>query len=379
MKTNSKNRRFALMTKLIIPFVVLWTLTLFSCKRSDIKPTDHRVEIIEINDINAKEEVLLSDFVEKVRFIPLETSRNGFIIEISELIGSEGSLFILDRPNNCVLKYSKSGEFIGKIGGKGKGPGEYTQIVDIDVSNNKVYVLDFSGQKVLIYDAEKLSYISDFTSPPGSIGIEKSRDKFIFYCTSFSPGVAPSFYLTGENGSGLRKLIDSGYAQASIKIEGSSIFCGGGVVSRSNESALYARSKDSLYMKYQINFGKKEMPEMSLPEGYNVFGKDFNYYYRYKTYNCANTLWFDFFKTGGTIERLYGVYNKKSGQAIWGAVKNDLGYDHLPFYPTFSTSESLIGVLSPEIFNTTENQLIIPGINLPQITDNPVLVYFDLK
>ena len=369
------------MTKRIIQLVVLFIFILFSCIRSNIsnKQADTGFEMIEIDDIHATKEILLSDFVKEIKFTPLETSPNSFIIEISELIESGEHLFILDRSNNCVLKFSKDGKFISKIGEKGKGPGEYTQLVDIDVYEDEVYLLDFSTQKILVYDSEELSFITDFRCPDGSIEMKGFQDKFIFYCTSFSSGSYPSLYLTDKDGSNHQKLIDSEYAQASIKIGGSSIFCGEGLISRSNESNLYALSNDSLYTKYKINFGRREMPKMRLTEDYNIFDKDFNYCYRYKTYNCNNVLLFDFFETGEPIKRLYCVYEKETKKNMWGAVKNNFGYENLPFYPTFSTSESLIGVLSPEIFNSSENPVVIPQLNPPQITDNPILVFFNLK
>jgi hypothetical protein len=176
------------MTKRIIQLVVLFMFILFSCKRSNVsnKQADTGFEIIKIDNIHATNEILLSDFVKEIKFTPLETSPNSFIIEISELIESEGHLFILDRSNNCVLKFSKDGKFIGKIGEKGKGPGEYTQLIDIDVYDDKVYLLDFSTQKVLVYDSEELSYITDFHCPDGSIEMKGFQDKFIFYCTPTS-------------------------------------------------------------------------------------------------------------------------------------------------------------------------------------------------
>ena len=54
---------FNYMTKRIIQLVVLFIFILFSCIRSNIsnKQADTGFEIIEIDDIHAKKEILLSD------------------------------------------------------------------------------------------------------------------------------------------------------------------------------------------------------------------------------------------------------------------------------------------------------------------------------
>lgn len=51
-------------------------------------------------------------------------------------------LYILDAAHNCIFVFSKEGEYIGKYGDQGKGPGEFSMLKDIAIDNNVIYCLD---------------------------------------------------------------------------------------------------------------------------------------------------------------------------------------------------------------------------------------------
>lgn len=53
-----------------------------------------------------------------------------------------------------LIEISKSGEIIRKIGGKGKGPGEFSFIYSFSKSDNKYYVCDYQNYRLSVFDSD---------------------------------------------------------------------------------------------------------------------------------------------------------------------------------------------------------------------------------
>lgn len=67
-----------------------------------------------------------------------------------------GNIYVLDNMDCSVKKFSEKGEFIGKYGKKGKGPGEFISAFDFDVFNEKVIILGPNDNKVSVFDGNKI-------------------------------------------------------------------------------------------------------------------------------------------------------------------------------------------------------------------------------
>ena len=88
---------------------------------------------------NSRTDVKLSEFAE-AKLLPLPTSDDVLIGNISRIRTSEKSICISD--GNAIYRFSRSGEFLGKIEKKGQGPDEYTAISDFVVADDEnVWVL----------------------------------------------------------------------------------------------------------------------------------------------------------------------------------------------------------------------------------------------
>src|SRR5690606_26101942 len=73
------------------------------------------------------------DFFSKAAYIPLETSANSMIGNISRLCYFRDQFFILDKKGNSILIFDKKGKFLDKIEAIGKGPGEYISLMDFAI------------------------------------------------------------------------------------------------------------------------------------------------------------------------------------------------------------------------------------------------------
>ena len=80
-----------------------------------------------------------------------------FFSWIMQLVKGPEQYYLLAQTGegNQVFRYDHGGKFMGSIGGRGNGPGEYLLAVDIatDFENNRVYVLD-SYRQILVYDQD---------------------------------------------------------------------------------------------------------------------------------------------------------------------------------------------------------------------------------
>lgn len=70
------------------------------------------------------EDVPLSEAVRELRIVPLETTAECLVgnVESIQIMGDD--IFVLDLQSG-ILRFSKDGKFLNKIGTRGQGPGEY--------------------------------------------------------------------------------------------------------------------------------------------------------------------------------------------------------------------------------------------------------------
>lgn len=64
----------------------------------------------------------------------------------------KGNIFVNDRANYQVLKYSPKGELIKKIGRKGNGPGEFETGYHMDLTpSGEIFMYDGFNQKLMLF------------------------------------------------------------------------------------------------------------------------------------------------------------------------------------------------------------------------------------
>lgn len=92
--------------------------------------------------------------IDDYSYIPLETTDDCLIGEISKLCTDSSFFFVFDKRNNTVFRFSEQGKFLGRISNRGRGPQEYTELQDVslDKERKEVCLLDLGSQKLLFYD-----------------------------------------------------------------------------------------------------------------------------------------------------------------------------------------------------------------------------------
>ncbi|MGL5682495.1 MAG: 6-bladed beta-propeller [Marinifilaceae bacterium] len=121
---------------------------LVGCKEGDEFPT---LDVVDAKIVS------VHDVLEKMRFIPLETSAECLLGDVREVIVEDTLLFIPSREIihiKEVYVFSTSGKFLRSIGCEGNGPGEYVNAISstVDKERKEVLIMDISKNCLLCYD-----------------------------------------------------------------------------------------------------------------------------------------------------------------------------------------------------------------------------------
>ena len=136
----------------------------------------------QINDLVPFEDIVL-----------LEVTDESVIGEIGDLVLLEDSWFVLDRIEETVVQFDKTGSFIRQIGRKGQGPGEYGAAHRVErCFDNNLAIFDSIQGKIHVYSPDGAHILS--TPSPGKTMIAFSSfiwdEKNALFLGDFSSQVA---------------------------------------------------------------------------------------------------------------------------------------------------------------------------------------------
>jgi hypothetical protein len=109
---------------------------------SNNQKQENSIQVIDIeSNVDNWEVANLSSFAKSIRYVPLESNDSLFLRGLGSSVIS-GNLILIRDSENCLL-YDSEGNFISKIGKKGRGPGEYVVIYHMGIGNglnSKIYI-----------------------------------------------------------------------------------------------------------------------------------------------------------------------------------------------------------------------------------------------
>lgn len=120
---------------------------LLTCESND-------VETIEVP--GSPERYDLYGIIDTVCYIPLETRPECLIGTIDKIVSDASLMFVLDKQNNFVFRFSEGGRFLGRIGDPGREEGMHLKVQDIALNPKEktITLLDTGNAKLLVYDYE---------------------------------------------------------------------------------------------------------------------------------------------------------------------------------------------------------------------------------
>lgn len=113
---------------------------------------DENKLVLNFNSFLDEKEIPISELVDSVKFIPLQTTEESLIAEINKLICTDHYYFILDSDiGKNVFIFSDEGAFVKKIP-TGQGPEEIYNPGDIAVDEEQSHLIVYNRKGLSFYD-----------------------------------------------------------------------------------------------------------------------------------------------------------------------------------------------------------------------------------
>lgn len=160
---------------------------LHSCKKKTFTKQIAK-KVITINPNDAKQEVYLSELVDSISYIKLETNPDCIMGKVREIIIKGKYIYAVDQSQMQVLVFDKKGKFISKLDKKGKGPDEYSLLGPVFISDDEKYieVIDLLGDKSHLFKYSNIEFDlidrKDFSAPSAN-SCRKGNDNIYYFST----------------------------------------------------------------------------------------------------------------------------------------------------------------------------------------------------
>ena len=114
----------------------------------DMRNDFHTIDFVQC--FETEQPFLLSEIADSIEYLELKTPEDIVITKISNIKFLNEDLLIL--ANSDVYQFTRDGQFVKKIGGKGQGPGEHIGAADVEVDYKKKEIIIKDLFKTLFYD-----------------------------------------------------------------------------------------------------------------------------------------------------------------------------------------------------------------------------------
>jgi len=129
-----------------IPTIGFVLLFLFSCRQENRIEAIHKADkTLEVDIDRARTSFKLSEIVDTVYFVPLETCEDCLLGNIGRIIFHDSLVIVLDDPfrgEGRIYLFNREGKFVRSVGNIGRGAEEYTKGTDLQLVDGNVQILD---------------------------------------------------------------------------------------------------------------------------------------------------------------------------------------------------------------------------------------------
>ena len=155
-------------------FGLLAILILISCNREEESGSLYELDLVNLPE----QELLLSDLVSDIRYIPLESKESSLIRLVNGIRITEDLVVVWDYTK--IFLFNWQGELKRLIDKRGNGPGEYPSILDVDIDPESRRVTILSSKALYSYSLDDGSFIEK-TTLPGIVFTFKKIDRDHYY------------------------------------------------------------------------------------------------------------------------------------------------------------------------------------------------------
>lgn len=304
--------------------------------------------------LKKKETITLSQIASNIEYIQLETKDECLLWGgLKKYFFTDNFIFITNKDH--ILKFTRDGKFIKKIGAPGRGPGEIDLIVTMSVLPDKklIIVQTNVGRKLLYYNFDG-DFIKTVTFTSFVPYVKILRDgKYLTHDEGGSGRNKYTFALVNEKMDTLSSVKNTKhwvYTQSSMIGIGfpqfESYFESGGknYFKTMYNDTVFTVSADKIIPAYFIDMGKYKLPdelrpEMLGPESIQKFNDKRADYYFANVFQAADKLFLTTYSYGknpqychlfNTQSKTGGTLLNKSGTSTGFANDWDAGLDFWP-------------------------------------------------
>ncbi|MBA4411218.1 MAG: 6-bladed beta-propeller [Bacteroidota bacterium] len=394
------------MTKIINICIFLLICLIYGCEERKYANV-----IIEINPFEIEEEINLSEIVDSIKYIKLQTDSNCVMGRIHDIVISEKYIYALDISQQIIFVFDKKGKFISKLDKRGKGPDEYLNLGPMFVDKNEKYIefISFSGKNSKIFKYSNISFnLLDNKRPMPRISANSCReeDELYYFSTQQIENVVNgkptnASILIVKNGNIEKVLFDkdiitqhssfSPNVECFTKNENNQLF-----VSLMYDNTFYQLKNMDAYPTFSVDFGKYGIDNSI---GFKPIKEQQRYLesangasFPVLNINNSNIMAFSYyFKNNMKKTDLHQYIRLKNRNKTFHTkrIKNNItsfpnevylstyfcGISHEVWYKNF-----LVDIVLPSnYFSNGETKTTVEGLGDITIEDNPIIVMMKLK
>lgn len=234
---------------------------------------------LPINFDNINEKYALSKYVDSVVVIPLETPDEALISNVFKVELVDDRIYLLDFFQNSLFVFDEHGKYISKVLSEGRAPDEYLRLLNFSVSNDSIYLLDYTTQSILVCDCmfkfhRRIKH-SNFSSE--LLVTDSAVITYNEYDGTDNAYYFSEFTIGGEVNANLLKRnfavgeYNWGSANA-FAFDDSNVYLS---PRYSNYIYSYPNNVDGRVLK--LDFGKYNFPEKQNIDNFDITDKGFNY------------------------------------------------------------------------------------------------------
>lgn len=396
--------------------IIMILLLACSCKsKTGDSVSSEGNKFFEINYENILQNskiVPLSQIASKVEYIKLETNNDCMIRRVNQCFFMDSLIFIGNRDH--ILKFSRDGKFLQKIGNPGRGPGEIDFIKTMTILPDKKMIAIQKNSKAemlyLSFDGEIVKTVNI----PRALRVKVISDsRFIAYDPGTDGTSKNTFSLINETGdtiSVVRNYCNWVNTTGMTFIEGSFpepfLFRNKWYFKDRYNDTVYTIVSNIIKPSYSVNLGKYKLPDELRLER---IGQDQMPLYQEKAPNYNYVILFEaannIFITSETYhssKRRLLLFDKEQGTGILldDSKGNSKGFANdmdggMDFWPTSTVNDNQVFMpidmvdfkkefektnLSEKISKYPDKQKeLAKMISNSDISDNPILMLVSLK
>ncbi|QEC52465.1 6-bladed beta-propeller protein [Anseongella ginsenosidimutans] len=354
-------------------------------------------------DTLVERHISLSSVMKDSKLIKLETSDECMLGRVQSVQIFDEKLFIGDAEGT-VLAFDMDGQFLFKLGNKGKGPGEYINVTSwyIDGIKNQVVLLDNAQHKLLFFSGDG-EFVSEenFSSVYSSDAVPAGKSQVIFYndfnhANRDTPFALMVYDLESKEMVATAFPIEwvepgSYLSESPFAKDGNNIYfkqCHSYQVFRINTASNTGGIDIQPY--FEVDFGEQNLPAGFMTKEFDNKRMDMveNEIYKQKKYirNVEYDMTTDYVLYSFSVGRnvFYGIYSKSDRKNIlFNGTKNDVY--HLPtFGIKLLPNNMAYAVVYPEFVYSARESYLKNDHEMPAkmknyldevaISDNPSII-----